>query len=79
MACGGCAQIGKVRTDDPEEETKQKAFKSHLNKLTPDNFDRLSAKILEVGIEQAKTLRSLIDQVSGLCLSHFCCNMLQGF
>ena len=56
-------QIGKTRTDDPIEETKQKAFMSQLNKLTPDNFEKISGKILEVGIEQAKTLRSLFDQV----------------
>ena len=36
---------------------------SQLNKLTPDNFERISTKILEVGIVHAKTLRSLIDQV----------------
>lgn len=56
-------EIGKTRTDDPIEETKQKAFMSQLNKLTPDNFEKISGKILEVGIEQAKTLRSLIDQI----------------
>lgn len=56
-------QIGKSRTDDPVEETKQKAFMSQLNKLTPDNFEKICGKILEVGIEQPKTLRSLIDQV----------------
>ena len=57
-----CCQIGKTRTDDPEEEVKQKAFMSQLNKLTPDNFEKISIKILDVGIKQAKTLRSLIDQ-----------------
>lgn len=62
-------QIGKTRTDDPEEEIKQKAFMSQLNKLTPDNFEKISTKILEVGIEQAKTLRSLIDQVRFKSLS----------
>jgi translation initiation factor 4G len=32
-------------TDDPEEEQKQKAFKGILNKLTPDNFEKLSERV----------------------------------
>ncbi len=59
-------QVGKPQSDDPEEESKQKQFKGILNKLTPDNFEKLTAKIFEVGIEQAKTLVGLIDQVRGL-------------
>lgn len=34
-----------------------------LNKLTPDNFDRLSQQLLDVGITEAKTLIGLIAQV----------------
>jgi hypothetical protein len=55
--------VGKAISDDPEEESKQKQFKGILNKLTPDNFERLTQKIFDVGIEQAKTLVGLIDQV----------------
>jgi hypothetical protein len=51
------------KTDDPEEENKQRQFKSVLNKLTPDNFDRLSQQLLDVGINEAKTLIGLIAQV----------------
>jgi translation initiation factor 4G len=38
-------KAGAVRTDDPEEERKQKAFKGILNKLTPDNFEKLSNNV----------------------------------
>jgi translation initiation factor 4G len=38
-------KAGAVRTDDPEEEGKQKAFKGILNKLTPDNFEKLSNNV----------------------------------
>lgn len=55
-----------TRTDDPEEEAKQKAFKGILNKLTPDNFERLSQQLLDVGITEAKTLIGLIAQVHGV-------------
>jgi hypothetical protein len=54
--------VGKLRTDDPEEEKKQKEFKSMLNKLTPNNQEKLLQKFLAVGITEAKTLRNLIDQ-----------------
>jgi hypothetical protein len=50
-------------TDDPEEEAKQRTFKGILNKLTPDNFERLSQQLLDVGITEAKTLIGLIAQV----------------
>lgn len=56
-------QVGVTRTDDPEEEKKQKAFNAQLNKLTPDNFDRILSKLLDVGVTSAKTLRGLIDRV----------------
>jgi translation initiation factor 4G len=59
-------KIGLVLSDDPEEEGKQKAFKGILNKLTPDNFERLTQQLLDVGITEAKTLVGLIGQV-GAC------------
>ena len=40
-------KAGLVLTDDPGEETKQKQFKGILNKLTPDNFEKLSEKVRE--------------------------------
>ena len=46
-----------------EEEKKQRAFKGILNKLTPENFDKLLEKILEEGIDEAQTLMGLIGQL----------------
>lgn len=40
-----------------------KPSQSILNKLTPDNFDRLSQQLLDVGITEARTLIGLIAQV----------------
>ena len=39
------------------EEKKQRAFKGILNKLTPENFDKLLEKILEEGIDEADAER----------------------
>lgn len=50
-------------SDDPEEEKKQKAFNGLLNKLTPDNFERILEKMFAIGIIAPKTLRGLIDRV----------------
>lgn len=65
---------GKTITDDPDEEKKQRQFKAILNKLTVDNFERLSEQILDVGIEQQKTLVGLIDQIfdKALIETNFC-------
>ena len=70
----GCSapQVGKLRTDDPEEEKKQKEFKSMLNKLTPNNQEKLLQKFLAVGITEAKTLRNLIDQANAPRLASAC-------
>lgn len=65
----GTAQIGKTQTDDPEEEKKQKEFKSLLNKITPDTFERILAKVKEVQISEHKTLEGLINQVYFPCQS----------
>lgn len=58
-------RIGKTSTDDPEEEKAQKALKSMLNKITPQNFTKITAQIV-VEIkerEKAKTLQGFIDQI----------------
>ena len=39
------AQVGRTITDDPEEEKAQKALKSLLNKITLDNFDRITGQV----------------------------------
>ena len=56
-------QVGKTQSDDPEEEKKQKEFKSLLNKITPDTFERILAKVKDVEISEHKTLEGLINQV----------------
>ena len=53
--------IDKSKMD--EEERKQRAFKSILNKLTPQNFEKLLEKVLEEGIGEAQTLIGLIAQL----------------
>jgi translation initiation factor 4G len=53
--------IDKSKWD--EEEKKQRSFKGILNKLTPENFDKLLDKILEEGIHEAQTLMGLIGQL----------------
>lgn len=37
--------VGKSTSDDPAEEKRQKAFKSILNKLTPDNFQKMYTQV----------------------------------
>jgi translation initiation factor 4G len=61
-------QIGQMVSDDPEEEKKQKAFNGLLNKLTPDNFERILEKMFAIGITAPKTLKGLIDRVPICCL-----------
>ena len=46
------------------EDRRQKEIKSILNKLTPDNFDRLSGKLLEIDLRSVDTLDGLIAQVT---------------
>lgn len=38
-------QVGATRTDDPAEEVAQKALKSLLNKITKDNFAKITDKV----------------------------------
>ncbi|KAJ7520114.1 hypothetical protein O6H91_20G066900 [Diphasiastrum complanatum] len=53
-------EIGKV---SDEEQLKQRQIKAILNKLTPQNFDRLFEQVKEVKIETAATLREVISQI----------------
>lgn len=39
------AQVGVTRTDDPEEEQAQKRLKSLLNKITKDNFAKITGQV----------------------------------
>lgn len=55
--------VGQSVSADPDEEKKQRSFKGILNKLTIDNFEKLSSQILQVGISDRKTLEGLIDLI----------------
>lgn len=46
-----------------DEEAKQRRFKASLNKITPENYDRLFAKITEEDISSAESLKQFITQV----------------
>lgn len=57
-------QAGMSIAEDPEEEKKQKTFKGILNKLTPDNYEKLKLQILAVQITHQK----VVDCRGGHCL-----------
>lgn len=56
-------KIGTSNADDPEEAERQKTLLGILNKLTPDNYDRLKKKIEDVQMVHQKTLEGLIAKV----------------
>ena len=45
-----CVQIGQLVSDDPEEEKKQRVVQDLLNKLTPENFDKIIQNIVKCGL-----------------------------
>ncbi|CAN6461192.1 unnamed protein product [Victoria cruziana] len=53
-------EVGKV---SDEEEAKQRQLKSILNKLTPQNFEKLFGKVKEVNIDNVVTLTGVISQI----------------
>ncbi|KAJ1408068.1 MIF4G-like, type 3 [Sesbania bispinosa] len=53
-------EVGKV-TD--EEEAKQRQLKGILNKLTPQNFEKLFEQVKAVNIDNAVTLTGVISQI----------------
>ncbi|XP_028777983.1 eukaryotic translation initiation factor 4G isoform X1 [Neltuma alba] len=53
-------EVGKV-TD--EEQAKQRQLKAILNKLTPQNFDRLFEQVKAVNIDNTDTLNGVISQI----------------
>ncbi|CAN4111904.1 unnamed protein product [Withania somnifera] len=53
-------EIGKV-TD--EEQAKQRQLKAILNKLTPQNFEKLFQQVKEVNIDNVVTLNGVISQI----------------
>ncbi|KAK1425090.1 hypothetical protein QVD17_20434 [Tagetes erecta] len=53
-------EVGKI-TD--EEQAKQRRLKSILNKLTPQNFEKLFDQVKQVNIDNADTLSGVIGQI----------------
>ncbi|XP_057450984.1 eukaryotic translation initiation factor 4G-like isoform X2 [Lotus japonicus] len=53
-------EVGKV---SDTEEVKQRQLKGILNKLTPQNFDRLFEQVKAVNIDNAITLTGVISQI----------------
>eukprot|EP00897_Mesotaenium_endlicherianum_P003219 jgi/Mesen1/2925/ME000175S02080 len=53
-------QVGAV-TD--EEQKKQRLIKAILNKLTPQNFDRLFQQVKDANIDSPETLTNVISQI----------------
>ena len=57
-------QRGKLISENPEEEKKQKNIKSLLNKITPEKYAVIRDKLLAAEIDSPLSLYGLIDQVS---------------
>lgn len=53
-------EIGKV---SDEEQAKQRQLKAILNKLTPQNFEKLFEQVKAVNIDNATTLTGVISQI----------------
>ncbi|XP_024192741.1 LOW QUALITY PROTEIN: eukaryotic translation initiation factor 4G [Rosa chinensis] len=53
-------EVGKV---SDEEQAKQRQLKAILNKLTPQNFERLFEQVKVVNIDNATTLTGVISQI----------------
>ncbi|OMO69693.1 MIF4G-like, type 3 [Corchorus capsularis] len=53
-------EVGKVAD---EEEAKQRQIKAILNKLTPQNFEKLFEQVKAVNIDNAGTLTGVISQI----------------
>lgn len=64
-------EVGKI-TD--EEQAKQRQLKGILNKLTPQNFDKLFQQVKEVNIDNGVTLSGVISQIFDKALTEptFC-------
>ncbi|XP_059434971.1 eukaryotic translation initiation factor 4G [Corylus avellana] len=74
-------EVGKV-TD--EEQSKQRQLKAILNKLTPQNFEKLFEQVKAVNIDNAATLNGVISQIFDKALmeptfcemyADFCCHL----
>jgi translation initiation factor 4G len=52
-----------VQGDDPEEAKRQKEIKGHLDKITPENYERIRDQIIAIDFSNLSTLRGLVEQV----------------
>ncbi|KAI3424276.1 hypothetical protein D9Q98_009630 [Chlorella vulgaris] len=72
---GNAYKVGATLTDDPAEEAAQKQLKSLLNKITKDNFAKITAQMIDVINERklAQTLSGFINQIfdKALTETHF--------
>jgi translation initiation factor 4G len=55
--------VGKIYSNDPEEEKRQKIIKAILNKLTCDNLERMLAQLLGLDYPTETTLDGLVSQI----------------
>ncbi|XP_056684123.1 eukaryotic translation initiation factor 4G isoform X2 [Spinacia oleracea] len=64
-------EIGKI---SDEEQAKQRKLKGILNKLTPQNFEKLFEQVKEVNIDNTVTLAGVISQIFDKALTEptFC-------
>lgn len=69
-------QLGQLASGDEEEERKQRDFKSLLNKLTPEKYQVILQKMVDVGIDTLQTLYGFIDQVTGRTPLYSCNGIL---
>ncbi|KAL9683123.1 hypothetical protein QQ045_014939 [Rhodiola kirilowii] len=58
-------EVGKVYY---EEQTKQRRLRGILNKLTPQNFEKLFEQVKDVNIDSAVTLTGVISQIFNTAL-----------
>lgn len=66
-------QRGRLLSENPEEEKKQKEIKSLLNKITPEKYTVIRDKIVACNIDTPMSLRGLIDQVGPSSEVNFAC------
>ncbi|URD89762.1 eukaryotic translation initiation factor [Musa troglodytarum] len=64
----------EIHKASDQEEAKQRQLKAILNKLTPQNFDKLFDQVKDVNIDNAVTLTGVISQIFDKALTEptFC-------
>ena len=69
--------MGKVSNED---QLKQRQIKSILNKLTPQNFEKLFEQVKEVNLDSASCLHGTISQIFDKALMELAfCKMYEKF